>query len=61
LVPIKDPKSLAEKIIYLLRNEDVRKRFGKINRQIIEERNNYYGEMKKMEDIYKGLIRRREK
>jgi glycosyltransferase involved in cell wall biosynthesis len=61
LVPIKDPKSLAEKIIYLLRNEDVRKRFGKINRQIIEERNNYHGEMKKMEDIYKGLIRRREK
>jgi glycosyltransferase involved in cell wall biosynthesis len=61
LVPIKDPKSLAERIIYLLRNEDVRKRFGKINREIIEERNNYYKEMEKMEDIYKELIRRHEK
>jgi len=61
LVPIKDPKSLAEKIIYLLRNEDVRKRFGKINREIIEKRNNYYKEMKKMEDIYEELIRRRGK
>jgi glycosyltransferase involved in cell wall biosynthesis len=61
LVPIKDPKSLAEKIIYLLRNEDVRKRFGRINREIIEERNNYYKEMEKMEDIYRELIRRYEK
>jgi glycosyltransferase involved in cell wall biosynthesis len=61
LVPIKDPKALAEKIIYLLRNEDVRKRFGKINREIIEERNNYYKEMEKMEDIYKELIRRHKK
>jgi len=61
LIPIKDTKSLAEKIIYLLRNEDVRKRFGKINRETIQERNNYYKEMEKMEDIYKKLIRRYEK
>jgi len=61
VVPVKDPKSLAEKIIYLLQNEDIRKKFGKINRKIIEERNNYYKEMKKMEDIYKELIRRHEK
>lgn len=61
VVPIKDPKCLAEKIIYLLQNEDIRKKFGKSNRKIIEERNNYYKEMEKMEDIYKELIRRHEK
>ena len=61
VVPVKDPKSLAEKIIYLLQNENIRKKFGKINRKIIEERNNYYKEMKKMEDVYKELIRRHEK
>jgi len=61
LVPTKDPKSLAEKIIYLLQNEDIRKKFGKLNRKIIEERNNYYKEMEKMEDIYKNLIWRHEK
>lgn len=61
VVPIKDPKSLAEKIIYLLQNEDIRKQFGKINRKIIEERNNYYKEMEKMEDIYEELVRRHEK
>lgn len=61
VVPIKDPKYLAEKIIYLLLNENLRKKFGKINRKIIEERNNYYKEMGKMEDIYKELVRRYEK
>ncbi len=61
VVPVKDPKSLAEKIIHLLQNEDIRKKFGKLNRKIIEERNDYYKEMKKMENIYKELIRSHEK
>jgi len=60
-VPVKDPKSLAEKIIYLFRNEGLRKKFGKINRRIIKEKNDYYKEMEKMEDIYEALIRRHEK
>jgi glycosyltransferase involved in cell wall biosynthesis len=58
IVPLKDPESLAEKIIYLLKNEDVRKEFGMRNRKIIEERNNYYKEMKKMENIYIELVER---
>jgi len=58
VVPIKDPKSLAEKIIYLLKNEDVRKRFGKISRKIIEERNNYYREMEEMGVLYEEIVRR---
>ncbi len=61
VVPAKDNKTLAEKIIYLLQNEDIRKRFGKISRKIIEERNNYYKEMQKMEDLYKKLAQRNEK
>jgi glycosyltransferase involved in cell wall biosynthesis len=59
VVPIKDPKSLAEKIIYLLKNEDIRKQFGKISRKIIEDRNDYYKEMEKMEEIYTHLVQRR--
>lgn len=58
VVPIKNPEALAEKIIYLLENEDIRKKFGKINRKIIEEKQNYYEEMEKMENIYKELIER---
>ena len=58
IVPLKDPKALAEKIIYLLKNPDIRKEFGMRNRRIIEERNNYYKEMEKMEKIYIELVER---
>jgi len=51
-----DHKRLAEKIIYLLENENIREEFGKRNRKIIEERNNYFVEMKKMDDIYRELV-----
>jgi len=56
IIPTKNPAILAEQIVYLLQNQDVRKRFGKINRGVIEERNNYEKEMKLMEDIYFQLI-----
>jgi glycosyltransferase involved in cell wall biosynthesis len=58
IVPLQDPKALAEKIIYLLKNEGVRMKFGMRNREIIEDRNNYYKEMEKMENIYMELIER---
>ncbi len=57
IIPTKNPKALAEKIIYLLKNKDARIKFGKENRKIIEKRNNYYKEMAKMENIYKELIK----
>ena len=56
VVPLKNPEKLAEKIIYLLKNENLRKSFGEYNRKIIEKKNNYYKEMGKMEEIYKEII-----
>jgi glycosyltransferase involved in cell wall biosynthesis len=56
VVPVKDPKSLAEKIIFLLKHEDMRNRFGKINRQIIEDRDNFSKEMSKLEQIYEEAV-----
>jgi glycosyltransferase involved in cell wall biosynthesis len=61
VIPVKSPKLLAEKIIYLLKNENIRKKFGKSGRKIIEERNNYYKEMEKMENIYEKLMERHKK
>jgi glycosyltransferase involved in cell wall biosynthesis len=58
IVPTKDPKALAGKIIYLLENEDIRMTFGKKNRKIIEEKQDYYKEMLKMENIYIELVKR---
>lgn len=60
IVPTKTPKTLAEKIIFLIKNNDVRAKFGERSRKIIEERNNYYVEMEKMENIYTELIEKNE-
>lgn len=56
IVPVKSPEILAERIIYLIKNEQLRAAFGKVNRKVIEERNDYYKEMAKMEEVYKGMI-----
>jgi glycosyltransferase involved in cell wall biosynthesis len=56
IVPMRDPNTLAKKIAYLVENEDVRKRFGKNNRQIIEEKTEYNKEMRKMEKFYEEII-----
>ena len=57
IVPLKDPKSLAEKIIYLLEHEDIRMKFGEKGRKLVKERFEYDKEMKKVENIYEQLIR----
>jgi len=57
IVPIKNAKVLAERVVYLLKNGGIRAEFGEISRKIIEERNNYYKEMNKMENIYRELIK----
>ena len=56
VIPPRDHHSLAKNIVYLLKNEKIREEFGKRNRKIIEERNNYSIEMKKMDGIYRELI-----
>jgi glycosyltransferase involved in cell wall biosynthesis len=56
IFPTKNPESLAEKTIYLLENKDIRIKFGKINRKIIQNRNDYYKEMNKIENVYKELV-----
>ncbi len=55
LMPLKDSKFLAEKIIYLLKNSEERLKLGDGARKIIEEKNNYYNEMEKMNKLYESL------
>lgn len=56
VVPVKNPKVLAEKVIKLLKNRETRDKFGKTNRETIKRKNNYYVEMGKMEKIYQEII-----
>lgn len=58
IIPLKSPEALASKIIHLLHDRGIRERFGRLNRQIIEDKNNWEKEMGKMEKIYEELIER---
>jgi glycosyltransferase involved in cell wall biosynthesis len=55
VVPIKDSKVLAGKIVYLLKDGGKNKLLGENNRKLIELKNNYYKEMEKMGKIYESL------
>lgn len=57
VIPVKNPEILAKRIVKLIKNERMRKEFGKINREIITERNDYDTEMSKMELEYQKLIK----
>ena len=48
IVPINDIQSLADRIVYLLKNNEARKRFGKAGREVIKQRAEYEREMEKM-------------
>jgi len=56
IIPLRAPQALAAKIIHLLKDEETRKRFGSMNREIIIERNNWEKEMSKMGKLYEGVI-----
>ena len=56
IVPLRSPRVLASRIVHLIRNPDIRQKFGRANRQIIAERNNWETEMGKMEKLYEELI-----
>lgn len=58
LVPTKDPTSLAEKIIVLLKDKNLQLKFGKKGRKVITERLDYHTEMSKVEKIYETLIQK---
>jgi glycosyltransferase involved in cell wall biosynthesis len=60
IVPIRSPITLAEKILYLLENEPMRKTFGATNRNTITEKNNYFKEMEKMEALYNHILKNKQ-
>jgi glycosyltransferase involved in cell wall biosynthesis len=57
LVPGSDPEALADRLIRLLRNEELRRTFAQQGRAVIVERNNYEIEMGKVRDLYLDLCR----
>ncbi len=57
IVPQNDHRALAEKIVFLLNNNKVRTEFGKISRRIIVEKDDYFKEMAKVENLFAALMK----
>jgi glycosyltransferase involved in cell wall biosynthesis len=56
LFPPKNPMALAEKAIQLIKNEDLRKSFGKKCFQIVKQKASWEDCVSKMERIYRSLL-----
>ena len=57
LVPPRDPKSLAERITYLLRDPSLRIRMGKAGRDFVRSGYRWQDSTSKMEDLYLSLLK----
>jgi glycosyltransferase involved in cell wall biosynthesis len=56
LVPVGDIQTLADKVTYLLKNDELRWRFGKLGRELVQAKAEYQKEMGKLEELYQGVI-----
>ena len=61
VIPVKNPKILAKRIITLIKNKSLRTERGRQNRKIITGRNDYQTEMGKVEREYEQLIMHEDK
>lgn len=57
IIPLKNPDVLAQKIIQLVKNPELRLTCGQKNREIIEKYSNFEIEMQKFESVYDILIK----
>lgn len=55
LVPVSEPTALAEKLLRLIADPDLRSRLGVAGRATIQDRNDYQIEMAKMEVLYEQI------
>jgi len=58
LIPTRNHKMLAEKIIVLIKNGALRKRFGELGRKYVMEKAEHKTEMNKAIEIYQELVTR---
>ena len=59
-VPVRDAGALAERIVEAIERHDLRRRALELNRELVKQRGLLEGNMARMEELYRGLSRRRE-
>jgi glycosyltransferase involved in cell wall biosynthesis len=56
LINPENPREIAQKVIYCIEYSGIRNAFYAINRKIIEEKEDWNKNAKKMETLYKNLL-----
>jgi len=56
LVPVSQPRELANCLMSLIENEEARSQIGKNGRKIMLDNNDYLIEMNKMNNLYQKII-----
>jgi glycosyltransferase involved in cell wall biosynthesis len=59
-VPVGDARALAERIVETIERPELRRRALELNRELVRERGLLEENMARMEELYRGLSRRRE-
>jgi len=58
LTEVEDTKEMAEKIVYLLNNEEERRAMGLKGRKFVKEHHDWGATTKKIEDVYRRFLKR---
>jgi glycosyltransferase involved in cell wall biosynthesis len=56
LFPVKDHEALARSLVQILKDSEMKQRFGKANRALVLERANHRKEMARVEKMYESLV-----
>ncbi len=57
LVPPRDPEAFAERVVQLLKNQELRERMGESGRRVVQERFTLSSTAARYEEVYKDVIR----
>jgi glycosyltransferase involved in cell wall biosynthesis len=57
LIPPQDPSAIAEAIIYLIENPDLRQKLGEFGRNFVMKNYNWHENAKRMENLYQEVLR----
>jgi L-malate glycosyltransferase len=61
IIPVKRPDLLAQKVIYVIQNMELKKKMGETNRRLIEQTADLKQGMNKLEILYKNLVKEKKK
>lgn len=61
IIPIKRPDILAQQVVFLIKNREIRQKIAALNLELIRQHADFETEMIKAEKLYEGIMRKEER